>query len=61
MLNHDFERGVFLFEKTSKAGKRYYSVACPMPDEYEYTPVEIKNDRPATTQPTRETKNDLPF
>jgi hypothetical protein len=48
IYSNDFERGIFVFEKTSKAGKRYYSVAAPMPGEYEYTPVEVKNDREPT-------------
>lgn len=35
ILNHDFEKGIWLFETVNKAGKKYHSVMCPMPDDYE--------------------------
>jgi len=35
----DFEKGIYLFPKVSKAGKKYFSVAAPMPAEYQQTPM----------------------
>jgi len=34
ILNHDFENGVWLFKSMNSAGKEYWSVNCPMPDNY---------------------------
>lgn len=33
--NHDFEDGIWLFRSKNKNGKEYWSVSCPMPDDYE--------------------------
>jgi len=35
IMNHDFEKGIWLFESENKLGKKYWSVNCPMPDNYE--------------------------
>lgn len=37
MLNHDFERGMFVFKSDYKKNdKPYYSIMAPMPDNYKY-------------------------
>jgi hypothetical protein len=35
LANHDFEKGVWLFENKNDKGNTYWSVMCPMPDDYE--------------------------
>lgn len=35
IMNHDFEKGIWLFKSKNKNGKEYWSVMCPMPDDYE--------------------------
>jgi hypothetical protein len=39
-----------IFKKTSKAGKEYYSITCPMPDNYECN-IEFKKKEESQNEP----------